>query len=150
MMWGCLGIHGVGVLVVLDGNVNAEQYIDVLDTYLLQSVENIFGEAGAPFIFQQDNAPIHTARATQEWLFDNNINVINWPAQSPDLNPIENLWDELGKAVIRDSPHTRQGLIQVLLHAWNAITPQYVRNLYDSISCHVRAVHRVHGYPSKY
>ena len=79
LVWGILGYYGVGELVVLQGNVNAVSYIEVLSDNLMLSGNNIFGDNQHPFIFQQDNATPHTAHATQRWLDDNDIRVIQWP-----------------------------------------------------------------------
>ena len=76
MVWACISIHGVGEIAVVEGKVDHRKYIEVLDDNLLDSVENMFGDREHPFIFQQDNAPVHTARGTQRWIDDQEINVM--------------------------------------------------------------------------
>jgi hypothetical protein len=150
MVWGCIGFHGVGELVVLTEKVTAAAYIRTLEGHLFSSVENIFGDPQHRFIFQHDNAPAHSAHATQEWLEEHDVQVIQWPAQSPDLNIIENVWDMLGRAVRKDRPTSRHQLIASLQRAWNSLTADYIRRLYESLPRRVRCVIRARGYPTKY
>ncbi len=69
--------------------VNAAIYQDVLEHFILPSADKLYGDAD--FIFQQDLAPAHTAKGTKSWFSDHGVTVLDWPANSPDLNPIENL-----------------------------------------------------------
>ena len=83
---GCFSAAGIGRLVRMKGKMNAQKYRDILDDNLLQSAQNL--RLGLKFTFQQDNDPKHTAKPTQEWLWDKSLNVLELPSQSPDLNPI--------------------------------------------------------------
>ncbi len=69
--------------------VNAAVYQEILEHFMLPSADKLYGDAD--FIFQQDLAPAHTAKGTKSWFNDHGVTVLNWPANSPDLNPIENL-----------------------------------------------------------
>ncbi|MCI4386854.1 hypothetical protein PGIGA_G00067410 [Pangasianodon gigas] len=95
-------------------------------------------------LFQQDNAPCHTAKIVQEWFeeHDKEFKVLTWPPNSPDLNPIEHLWDVLDKQVrsIEAPPHNLQDLKDLLLTSWCQIPQHTFRSLVESMPRWVRAV----------
>ena len=80
-------------LVVVQGNLNAQRYVNLLNNNLLPFMQNF----GPGLTFQHNNTRPHTAYASANFLAQNNVNVLSWPALSPDMNPIVHIWDELGR-----------------------------------------------------
>uniref|UniRef100_A0A8C1X9R8 Nucleoside diphosphate-linked moiety X motif 6 n=1 Tax=Cyprinus carpio TaxID=7962 RepID=A0A8C1X9R8_CYPCA len=93
---------------------------------MLPSAEKLYGDED--FVFQHDLAPAHSAKTTGKWFTDHGITVLNWPANSPDLNPIENLWD-IVKRKLRDArPNTLDELKAAIEASWASITPHRWRS----------------------
>ncbi len=101
MVWGCISAYGMGSLHVLEGTMNAERYIKILEQHILPSRQRVF---------QQDNAKPHPAAITTAWLRSRRVRVLNWPACSPDLSLIENIWRIIKQKIRQRRPQTLQQL----------------------------------------
>jgi hypothetical protein len=90
-IWGCISINGAGVCSCYSGRMNTEFYIQTMENSLKPSIDLLY-EDGNSLIYQQDNAPCHKSRASIAWFTENQVEVMDWPARSPDINPIEPVW----------------------------------------------------------
>ena len=139
MVWGCFSTAGVGNLTKIDGTMDASYYVDILADNLPESIEDLHGQNHV--IFQQDNDPKHSAKLTKAFLAEQNIEVMKWPAQSPDLNPIEHLWDELERRVHQNSHfRTTEELWAAMQAEWMKITPDVTQKLVRSRANRIQQV----------
>ena len=131
MVWGMISGDGVGPLVRLQGKVNAGVYKQLVQDHVLPVLRN---STKQPSIFMQDNAPCHKAMVVMNLLKAENVTVMDWPSQSPDLNPIENVWKTLGEPSKARNPKTTEQLWNALQEEWNKITRQDINKLISSCS----------------
>ncbi len=148
MLWGCFSAAGTGRLVAIEGKMNAAKYRDILDKNLLQSAQDL--RLGQRFTFQQDNDPKHTAKITKEWLHNNSVTVLEWPSQSPDLNPIEHLWRDLKMAVHQRLPSNLTELERICKEEWQRIPKSRCEKLVASFPKRLMAVLNQKGASTKY
>ena len=106
MVWAAMSSAGFGPLCFLKSTVNAAIYQEIVEHFILPSADKLYGDAD--FIFQQDLAPAHTAKGTKSWFNDLGVTVLDWPANSPDLNPIENLWGIVKRKMRNTRPNMTQ------------------------------------------
>ena len=81
----------MGLLVSLVGRVTENTHREVLENYAVSTVKSHAKKIKKKFLFQENNAPVHTARVARSFLESLNIKLLSWPAQNPDINPIENI-----------------------------------------------------------
>lgn len=149
MVWGGISVGGRTDLILLDGFMTGMSYRDSI----LQPIVIPYAAAVGPgFLFMHDNARPHTSRLAMDFLDEYGIAVLQWPAQSPDLNPIEHVWDMLQREVLhmgrpRINPQT---LFLALTDAWNAIPQANIDNLIFSMSRRCRAVLNARGGHTNY
>jgi transposase len=151
MVWGCIGWNGVGKLIEVEGKMDAEQYCEILEEGLVESFETLEMKEGEHY-FQQDNDLKHTSKKAEKWFDDNNIQVIFWPAQSSDLNPIEHLWKHLKRQLCQyeTPPKGVHELWDRVSEEWNEISPKTCQNLIKSMLRKIQAVIRAKGGHTKY
>lgn len=147
MVWAGISYTGRTDLVQIHGNLTAQRYCDeIIRPHVIPFMnrQNV--------IFQHDNARPHTARLTTAFLAQNNIQVLPWPSRSPDLNPIEHLWDELDRRVRQrhPQPQTLPDLFLALREEYQNIPRPVIRNLILSMGRRCQAVIDSNGGHTRY
>ncbi len=148
MIWAAMSSAGVGPLCFLKSTVNAAIYQEILEHFMLPSADKLYGDAD--FIFQQDLAPAHTAKGTKSWFNDHGVTVLNWPANSPDLNPIENLWGIVKRKMRDTRPNNADELKATVKETWASIPPQQCHKRITSMPHRIEAVIKAKEAPTKY
>ncbi len=151
MVWGCMTANGTGYLCKIDGRMDAELYVNILNDELLQTMD-FYGMDRKQVIFQQDNDPKHNSHRALKWLSSKGIQVLKWPPQSPDLNPIEHLWFHL-KRRLAEYEKVPSGMIELWEHVeaeWNKITQDTCLNLIESMPQRSAAVLKAKDGYTKY
>lgn len=147
-VWGAMSYRGTGLMKRIEGNLNSQGYIDILENYAVPSA-HLLGY-GDNYFYMDDNAPCHRSKVVKDWMANNNLRSLIWPPQSPDLNPIENLWRDLGIAKKHIRTPNCTELFQVLSTAWDNIPVQRCQDLIRSMPRRMQAVIAARGGYTKY
>jgi transposase len=173
MVWGCFSANKLGPLLTFGkGGINSTDYITTLKTGLLPFIERLNGlkqpsndsiavATMGEYIFQQDNAPIHASTQTNRFFQSHHLTVMNWPPNSPDLNPIEHLWPALKarfyeeweamyKGKVSRSENAMQMYGTMLKRIWEEELEKIAENLIESMPRRIEAVREARGGPSRY
>lgn len=132
MVWGGISRYHRTPLYHVDGNLNGDRYMaEILQPLVIPALQQIGHDA----IFQDDNARPHRSRAVNAFIQQAGVNRLPWPAVSPDLNPIEHLWDELGRRLMANHPPppNRRQLLAWLQEEWNNIPQASIARLVNSM-----------------
>ena len=148
MVWGCFSAFGRGSLYFLPAGetINAKKYIDILKNKLphTMQIHNVT-------CFQHDGAPAHTAKIVKKWFSDNHIDVLDWPGNSPDLNPIENLWELMKRRLAKRCPKNMQDVRYWLTRIWcQELSKELCKKLVTSMQKRIKDVLRRKGQQTKY
>ena len=126
--------------------INGTCYTSALDAHLLA-----FMNIHECTTFQQDSAPCHKSKAVMQWFQTKDVNVLNWPENSPDLNLIKNLWTMIKQKVSRSNPGSLEEQKQIIKEVWcKHIDQSLCKNLSDSMPRRIQNVIKNNGYHTKY
>ncbi len=134
--WGGISYEGTTTLSVVNGTINADKYIQILENHLLPSATYFYG---GNWCLQQDHSAAHTAKITQKWIDKNIPQTIPWPALSADLSPIENMWLILANQRERENVQNFQEFQSDIVVKWNSLDMSIIRGLIDSMPIRLRA-----------
>lgn len=151
MFWGCISVNGAGFGCRVDGRMDSALYLEILQGEFMQSI-GLFGKSVQDIIFQQDNDPKHKSRLVMNWIEGVGIQLLDWPAYSPDLNPIEHIWVCLKRklADYETTPESMHELWVRIEKEWESITPDLCRHLIESMPRRIAAVIAARGGYTKY
>lgn len=147
MVWTCFSANGVGPFHKIDGTMDRFMYKNILETKMIPHAE---WNMPLRWVFQHDNDPKHTSKVVKDFIEENGIQVLDWPAQSPDLNPIENLFGILKKSVSGKRFKNRNELFQGLKAEWKRVPESVLNNLIESMPRRCAEVIKNKGSYTKY
>jgi transposase len=150
MFWGCFSSKGTGPLVPLFGRVTGQAHKITLQKHALPTLKRHFPKHNG--ILQEDNARVHTSKIPRNFLASKGVELLPWPANSPDLNPIENLWSIVEQKVHKRKPppSSLTQLERMVKEEWRAIDRDVIHNLIESMPRRIEAVIEANGGPTKY
>lgn len=149
MVWASFCAAGTVSIEFISTRMNSSDYQNVLSVNLLPFMRR---HARARYTFQQDNAAIHASTSTKAWFASHGVDVMEWPACSPDMNPIENVWGIIVRRIYRNGKqyHSMQELKDAILAEWQNLDVPLLKNLVDSMPNRVFSVIAKSGNPIDY
>ena len=151
LIWAAIWMNGRTELHIQRNNMNSNGYVDVLRQHILP-LSNQLGDPSADWIYMDDNATCHRSLVTNPFKTQAGIRTLKWPARSPDLNPIENVWSLLKRRVRRSirSGDDLSRLEALLRQEWDRLSQEVINRLIESMSSRIRQVIELSGEVTKY
>ena len=146
-VWAAFSSMGVFPLCIFRENMNTDKFLQILEGHLLTQA-HVFHEDHWRIVM--DNDPKHTSKRTKAWVAEHVPNIIPWPAQSPDLNPIENLFGWVKQELLKLAPRTIPELKTKLEAIWNRIERGFLKGYWESMPRRCQMAIDRDGYPIKY
>uniref|UniRef100_A0A9J7X0G0 Tc1-like transposase DDE domain-containing protein n=1 Tax=Cyprinus carpio carpio TaxID=630221 RepID=A0A9J7X0G0_CYPCA len=152
MVWAMFSWHTLGPLVPIGHHLNATAYLSIVSDHVHPFMTTMYPSSDG--YFQQDNAPCHKAQIISNWFLehDNEFTVLKWPPQSPDLNPIEHLWDVVERELcaLDVHPTNLHQLQDAILSIWANISKECFQHLVESMPRRIKAVLKEKGGQTQY
>ena len=130
------------------GDLNGKLYRRILEGNLKPTFKKFFPEG--QWYFQHDNDPSHTCNLAKAWLHSNGVTVLDFPPWSPDLNPIENVWPVLERAVETHNATNEAELEAAVKAEWEALSPEFLAKLAHSMPKRLKEVIANNGHKTHY
>jgi transposase len=151
MLWGCMLWEGPGLACKIDGKLDGDLYVKIMQDELADSLA-YYNKQASQVIFQQDNDPKHCCHKAKAHFQKQDYQVLLWPAQSPDLNPIEHLWNHLKRQLgkYEEPPNGILELWERVQKEWDEIPAEVCQNLIESMPRRIAALLKAKGGYTKY
>lgn len=159
MVWGAIYFGGRSDIIFMERDSTSPRNGFTSNSYIMALEDGLLPIHYADRLFQQDNAPIHRTIKVDEWFEDHEVEVIDWPPHSPDLNPIEHVWHTMKVILsinnpelhlLRNNNANREFLKVQIQLAWQAVPQESIDNLIDSMDNRLRAVVAAKGWYTNY
>ncbi len=138
-VWGCLSANGFGQIEVFTPNLTGPLLCSIYEKCLLPTAATAFG-TNKKWMLQEDNDPKHQSRIAKKWRRENGVVRMDWASQSPDMNPIENVWAVLKANVSSHKPKNKRSLIYWIKREWGRLPNDYAQHLIESMNQRIEAV----------
>ena len=148
-VWGVIGPYGPGPLKLVSGNLNSQKYQE----HIINDIKEVTDAILFPFhnaIFMQDKAPAHWSASTRKYLADANVPLLPWPGNSPDANPIENVWFHIGRQLKDFEITNKKQLFDKVKELWYNMEISYLQKLYQSMPNRLHLIIKNKGGATKY
>ncbi len=146
-VWGIFSWHTLDPLVPIEHHLNATAYLCIIAGHVHPFMTTVYSSSDV--YFQQDNAPCHKAQIISDWFLehDNEFTLLKWPPQSPNLNPIEHLWDVVKReiCIMNVQPTNLQQLRDAIVSIWTKISEECFQHLVESVPRRIKAVMKATG-----
>ncbi len=152
--WWCNGVGDIflahfGLLVPIEHRLNTTAYLSIVANHVHPFMTTVYPSSDG--YFQKDNAPCHKAQILSDWFLehDNEFTLLKWPPQSPDLNPIQHLWDVVEReiCILDVQPTNLQQLRDAIMSIWTKISEECFQHLVESMPWRIRAVLKANVQP---